>query len=122
MTLADIGLNVCVRSELGWAAIIFPGRIHATHQDTFQLSRPMHEPQFNALLFRRAWPWFYAFDVLWLDGEDWRSLPHLERKPPFRRLVPRGDSRLLYVDHVARRGREPKMFGRVYLRDPYEEE
>ena len=64
------------------------------------------EPQFNALLFRRARPWFYAFDLLWLDDEDLRSLPLLERKRRLRRLVPRGDSRLLYVDHAARRGRD----------------
>ena len=36
------------------------------------------EPQFNALLFRPALPWFYAFDLLWLDGEDLRSLSLLE--------------------------------------------
>src|SRR4051794_28476631 len=29
---------------------------------------------FNALLFRRAWPHFYAFDLLSLDGRD---LTHL---------------------------------------------
>ena len=32
-------------------------------------------PNFNALLFRRADPYFYAFDVLMLDGRDVRDLP-----------------------------------------------
>jgi ATP-dependent DNA ligase len=68
------------------------------------VSGPGWGAQFNAVLFRRALPWFYAFDLLWLDDEDLRSLPRLECKRRSRRLVPRGDSRLLYVDHVARRG------------------
>jgi bifunctional non-homologous end joining protein LigD len=73
------------------------------------------EPQFNAPLFRRALPWFYAFDLLWLDGEDLRMLPLLERKRRLRRLVPRCESRLLFVDHVARRGRD--LFRAVCERD-----
>jgi hypothetical protein len=40
------------------------------------------EPQFNVLLFRRAQPWFYAFDLLCLNGGDARDLPLLERKRP----------------------------------------
>ena len=31
------------------------------------------KPQFYDLLRRRGDPIFYAFDVLWLDGEDLRS-------------------------------------------------
>jgi bifunctional non-homologous end joining protein LigD len=64
------------------------------------------QPQFYALMFRRAQPLFYAFDVLSLDGEDLRELPLLERKRRLRRLVPRRGSRLLYVEHVGRRGRD----------------
>src|SRR2546430_17096676 len=29
-------------------------------------------PQFNDLLFRRGEPCFYAFDLLYSDGKDWR--------------------------------------------------
>ena len=36
--------------------------------------------RFNHLLFRRDWPYFLAFDVLWLDGRDLRRLPLIERK------------------------------------------
>jgi bifunctional non-homologous end joining protein LigD len=32
------------------------------------------------LLFRRECPYFYAFDVLSVNGEDLRTLPPLERK------------------------------------------
>jgi bifunctional non-homologous end joining protein LigD len=37
-------------------------------------------PQFKELLFRRGTPYFVAFDLLWLEGEDLRDLPLLRRK------------------------------------------
>ena len=41
------------------------------------------------------------FDLLWLDGEDLRGLPLLERKTRLERLISGGDDpRLLYVEHV----------------------
>jgi hypothetical protein len=59
---------------------------------------------FKSLLFRREWPYFYAFNLLAVDGEDLREWPLVQRKRRLRRLVPRRDSRLLYLDHVGRRG------------------
>ena len=61
---------------------------------------------FNALLFRREWPYFYAFDVLSLNGEDVTSLPLLERKRALISVMPRIETRLLYLDHVVARGRD----------------
>jgi bifunctional non-homologous end joining protein LigD len=61
---------------------------------------------FNRLLFRRDWPHFVAFDVLSIDGEDVRASSLLERKRRLRAIMPRLDSRLVYMDHVARRGAE----------------
>ena len=55
---------------------------------------------------RRDWPYFYAFDVLSIDGEDLRARPLVERKRRLRAIMPRIDSRLLYVDDVRRRGTE----------------
>jgi bifunctional non-homologous end joining protein LigD len=43
---------------------------------------------------------FYAFDILELDGGDLRSLPLLKRKRHLKRLIPAPRSALLYVDHV----------------------
>jgi bifunctional non-homologous end joining protein LigD len=60
--------------------------------------------QFYPLLFRRDWPYFYAFDLLAVDGEDLRDRPLLERKRRLRAIMPRVTSRLLYVDHVRERG------------------
>jgi len=59
---------------------------------------------FDKLLYRRAEPYFYAFDCLWLDGRDLRGLPLVERKRLLRDMVPPQPSRLLYVDHLAGRG------------------
>jgi len=61
-------------------------------------------PQFKELLFRRAEPVLYAFDLLALDGRDVRGLPLLERKRMLRRLIPRRGDRLRSLDHVAARG------------------
>ena len=36
--------------------------------------------QFKDLLFRRGEPRFYAFDLLWVDGEVLRYLPLIERE------------------------------------------
>jgi len=57
--------------------------------------------QFYELMFRRGHPFFYSFDLLWLNGADLRGLPLVERKIRLRELIgPRNDSRLLYLDHV----------------------
>src|SRR5690242_9909256 len=37
-------------------------------------------PQFNQLFYRRGEPYFYAFDLLYLNGRDLRQLPLIERK------------------------------------------
>jgi bifunctional non-homologous end joining protein LigD len=52
----------------------------------------------KSLLFRREWPYFYAFDLLEVDGEDLREWPLVERKRQLRRLIPSVPTRLPYVD------------------------
>jgi len=42
---------------------------------------------FDELLFRRGYPVFYAFDLLYLNGRDLRQLPLLERKEKLRQLI-----------------------------------
>lgn len=54
-------------------------------------------------MFRRGELFFVAFDALWLNGEDLRGLPLLERKRRLQRVVPRGKRsvhRLRYLDHI----------------------
>ena len=61
---------------------------------------------FNDLLFRRRECVFFAFDLLFLNGDDLRALPLIERKARLRKLLRRKRSRVLYVDHIEVRGRE----------------
>jgi bifunctional non-homologous end joining protein LigD len=65
---------------------------------------PDGRTNFYRLMFRRDRPFFYAFDVVAIDGEDLTKLPLLERKRRLRAIVPRSRSRLLYVDAIAERG------------------
>lgn len=66
---------------------------------------PDGRPRFHRLMFRREAPFFMAFDLLELDGEDLRKLPLMERKRQLRRLILTKASRLRYVDHIVGRGR-----------------
>src|SRR5215471_10861640 len=61
---------------------------------------------FNDLLFRRRECVFFAFDLLFLNGEDMRALPLIERKARLKQLLRRKRSPVLYVDHIKARGRE----------------
>jgi bifunctional non-homologous end joining protein LigD len=49
---------------------------------------------------------FYAFDLLWLDGEDLRSRPLIERKRLLREIVPEQPSVMLYANDIEAHGRE----------------
>jgi bifunctional non-homologous end joining protein LigD len=50
---------------------------------------------------------FYTFDLLFLDGQDLRGLPLLERKRRLEALLPRpGDGTIRYSEHVLGRGGE----------------
>jgi bifunctional non-homologous end joining protein LigD len=77
------------------------------------------KPQFRDLLFRRAEPVFYAFDILWdehaksddeeemrrfRNGEDLRYLPLIDRKLRLHAVVPKRGERLLYCDHIDQDG------------------
>jgi bifunctional non-homologous end joining protein LigD len=79
------------------------------------------KPQFRDLLFRRAEPLYYAFDILWdehawsddeqerlrfRNGEDLRYLALFDRKPRLYTVVPKDGERLLYCDHVDGDGEE----------------
>jgi bifunctional non-homologous end joining protein LigD len=66
---------------------------------------------FNDLLFRRRGCVFFAFDLLYLNGEDLRGLPLVERKVRLRRLLRRKRLRILYVDHIEKHGR--RLFEKV---------
>jgi hypothetical protein len=59
-----------------------------------------------SIYYRRGDPYFYAFDLLRLNGEDLREWTLLDRKRALRKIVPRTGSRPLYVDHFIGRGED----------------
>ena len=71
--------------------------------------------QFTNLLFRRGEPRYYAFDLLFCNGEDLRCLPLADRKHRLSGLVSSNGQRLLYCDHVEGMGEE--LFHLVCQRD-----
>ena len=72
--------------------------------------------QFNQLLSRKGEPVFYAFDLLWLDGEDLRRRPLVERKKRLARLVQAAKCpRLLYAQHIEQHGKG--FFAEICARD-----
>lgn len=74
--------------------------------------------RFNALMTTKAHnvAVFYAFDLLWLNGADLRSLPLLERKAQLRKLVSGSRcSRLLYAQHIDGAGKQ--FFNEICRRD-----
>jgi len=69
--------------------------------------------RFNDLLFRRGDPCFFAFDLLFVNGQDLRTLQLCDRKHELRRLlsgVP-ANFRVQYVDHIETFG--TRLFQRV---------
>ena len=73
-------------------------------------------PQFNDLLFHRAEPCFFAFDLLMNDGKYLRRERLLDRKHELRRLLTRDPiPTLRYVDHID--GQGTALFERVCKMD-----
>jgi bifunctional non-homologous end joining protein LigD len=72
--------------------------------------------QFTQLLRRECDPAFYAFDLLWLNGKDYRGLPLVDRKARLEKLLKSSKSeRILYAQHIERGGKE--IFAEVCSRD-----
>ena len=61
---------------------------------------------FAGLMQRSKMIRYFAFDLLWLNGEDLRSLPLQARKDKLKRILPSRSRHLLYVDHTKGAGSE----------------
>ena len=59
---------------------------------------------FNLLLFRKGLPYFYAFDLLWLNGRDLRQWPLLKRKERLKSILPDPPCPILYTSHLDGQG------------------
>ena len=72
--------------------------------------------QFTQLLRRKSDPAFYAFDLLWLNGKDYRGLPLVDRKARLEKLLKSSKSeRILYAQDIERGGKE--LFAEVCSHD-----
>jgi bifunctional non-homologous end joining protein LigD len=74
--------------------------------------------QFNALLTGkgRDMALFYAFDLVWLNGTDYRRTPLVERKAQLSEFVRRSRCpRLLYAQHIDGAGKQ--FFREICARD-----
>jgi bifunctional non-homologous end joining protein LigD len=74
--------------------------------------------QFNALLTGkgREMALFYAFDLLWLNGTDYRRTPLVERKAQLSEFVRRSRCpRLVYAQHIDGAGKQ--FFREICARD-----
>ncbi len=61
--------------------------------------------QFNELFSRKGRPVFYAFDLLWLNGEDKRKLPLIERKQQLHDVIKKSSPEgIVYAQHVETQG------------------
>ena len=65
---------------------------------------PMGRSVVAAMMTTRQQARFFAFDLLWLNGEDLKSRPLLERKSRLKPVLPARSADVLYVDHVERTG------------------
>jgi bifunctional non-homologous end joining protein LigD len=92
-----IGLAAAIHMELD-CEVVLDGEIVCLD--------PTGRPQFYDLLRRRNEPVFYAFDLLWLDGEDLRTRPLVDRKRLLRSIVPGQPSAILYAQQIERNGLE----------------
>jgi len=86
-------LAQAIAQELAGRAAILDGEI--VHPG------PDGRPMFYELMRRHGPFCFYAFDLLWLDGNDLRERPLSERKTILRELLPRKPRALVYVQHFA---------------------
>jgi len=71
----------------------------------FAVSHKTGRTLFARLREHRQEARFYAFDLLWLNGQDLRALPLVTRKQHLKVLLRRRSSWLIYVDHVMEHGR-----------------
>ena len=66
--------------------------------------QPDGRSHFYNLLFRREWPYFMAFDLLWLDGRDLRGRRLEERKRILAGIMPWVESCVRLVEGIDWRG------------------
>jgi bifunctional non-homologous end joining protein LigD len=87
-----------IAAELDLDDIIIDGEVIAADETG--------RPQFYDLLRRTGRPAYVAFDLLWLNGADLRSLPLSERRRRLESIIPRRSSIISEALAVRGKGRE----------------
>jgi bifunctional non-homologous end joining protein LigD len=73
-------------------------------------------PAFYHLMRRQRQATYFAFDLLWLNGEDLRELPLLQRKKILRSILPKKSSWIGYVSFIGHT-RAKRLFELVKAKD-----
>jgi bifunctional non-homologous end joining protein LigD len=84
-------LRMALVKEVHAGSVILDGELAVTDH----LGRTI----FADLMQRRKLARYFAFDLLWLNGEDLTQLPLLRRKDKLKRILPSRSTHVLYVDH-----------------------
>ena len=72
--------------------------------------------RFKQLLSRKAEPVLYAFDLLWLDGNDLRGWPLISRKECLDEMLHSSPcERIIYAQHIEQHGK--RFFEEICARD-----
>jgi bifunctional non-homologous end joining protein LigD len=93
-SIAELICPIPVKTAIIDGEVAVPDERGVTHIDHLNMAR--HAPERLA---------FYAFDLLWLDGQDLRRRPLLEHKTRLARLLRRAPERIVYSDHWSGDGR-----------------
>jgi bifunctional non-homologous end joining protein LigD len=88
-------LAAAIKRHLAVEEAILDGAIAPRTQGRTALSRLARRPNEAR---------FYAFDLVWLNGQDRRAVPLLNRKERLRELLPLRSDKLIFVDHVREHG------------------
>jgi bifunctional non-homologous end joining protein LigD len=87
------------------------GLVNAVNADTAILDGELGvtdhlgRTMFASLMKRHHQIRYFAFDLLWLNGQDLRALPVITRKEKLKRILPTSSPHTLYLDHVQGAGR-----------------
>jgi bifunctional non-homologous end joining protein LigD len=101
-------LSAAIKKELKIKTAVLDGEIVALDESGM--------PAFYRLMRRKRQATYFAFDLLWLNGEDLRDLPLLDRKKILRSILPKKSSWIGYVSFIGHT-RAKRLFELVKTKD-----
>jgi bifunctional non-homologous end joining protein LigD len=95
--MSSVALSILPHGSRNIESVVLDGEIACVDESG--------RPVFRDLLLRRRQCVFIAFDLLYLNGKDLRTLPLIQRKALMKKLLSRKRTRIVYLDHVEGDGR-----------------